>query len=142
MLDRAIVALVVLALVAGVSLLVRAFARRRVEQVVGTTLPTALTARIPGRAPAIVYFYGAHCADCRQQAVALEKLAGGQGIAIARVDAASESALAEKLSIMTVPSTVLVDSGRRVRAVNLGFRAHDDLLAQLRDLGEVAAGVA
>ncbi len=142
MLERAIVALLVIALVAGVSMLVRASARRRVEQVLGAPLPATLAAKLPGRRPAIVYFYGAHCADCRRQAAVLEKLASGQGIAIARVDAAGEGALAETLSVMTVPSTILVDSGRRVRAVNLGFRAHDDLLAQVRGLGETTASVA
>jgi thioredoxin-like negative regulator of GroEL len=140
--ERAVVALLVIVLVIGVSLLVRAVTRRRIKQVMGTALPAALTARLPGRTPAIAYFYGAHCADCRQQAAVLEKLAAGQGIAIARVDAASEGALAETLSIMTVPSTVLIDSGRHVRAINLGFRSHDDLLAQLRDLDEAAVSVA
>jgi thioredoxin-like negative regulator of GroEL len=142
MVDRAIVAVLVIIAVVGVSLLIQAFARRRVKQVVGSTLPTALTERLPGRAPAIIYFYGAHCADCRQQAVVLEKLAGGQGIAVARVDAASESDLADALSVMTVPSTVVVDIGRRIHAVNLGFRSHDHLLAQLHGLGAATTSVA
>jgi thiol-disulfide isomerase/thioredoxin len=142
MADRAIVAVLVIIAVVGVTLLLQAFSRRRVEQVVGTSLPAALVGRLPGRAPAIIYFYGAHCADCRQQAVVLEKLATGQGIAVARVDAASESDLADALSVMTVPSTVVVDIGRRIRAVNLGFRTHDHLLAQLRGLGDTTTSVA
>ena len=142
MVERAVVALLAVLIVMGVSYLVRTLARRRVEQVVGTILPSALVERLHGRAPAIVYFYGAHCADCRHQAVVLEKLADTYRIAVARVDAASESGLADTLSVMTVPSTVLVDAGRRVRAVNLGFRTHDALLAQVRGLGEAGANVA
>jgi hypothetical protein len=142
MVERAIVASLLIVIVLGVSVAVRTFARRRVEQKVGTTLPPALAGRLPGRAPAIVYFYGAHCVDCRHQSVVLGKLAAAQGIAVARVDAASESALADSLAVMTVPSTVVVDAARRIRAVNLGFRTHDALLAQLRGLGEAGTDVA
>ena len=142
MVERTIVALLLIAIVLGVSVAVRSVARRRVERMMGTILPPALVGRLPGGSPGIVYFYGAHCADCRHQAVVLENLAAAQGIAVTRVDAVSESALASALAVMTVPSTVVVDAARRVRAVNLGFRTRDALLAQLRCLGDATTGVA
>jgi thiol-disulfide isomerase/thioredoxin len=142
MLERTVIALILIALVLIVALAVRARVRRRVGQAVGTSLPPALAARLPGPGPAIVYFYGPHCADCRRQSVVLERLAADQGIAVAHVDAASESALAGTFAIMTVPSTLVIDAAGRVRAINLGFRPYDALRAHLRDFGEAPADVA
>ncbi|MGH2344443.1 MAG: thioredoxin family protein [Chloroflexota bacterium] len=142
MIERTVIALILIALVLVVSLAVRAHTRRRTAKAVGTSLPVALTQRLPGRGPAIVYFYGPHCADCRHQAAVLQRLAADRGIAVARVDATRESSLADTLAVMTVPSTMVVDATRHVRAVNLGFRPYDDLFAQLRDLGEATAEVA
>jgi len=142
MLERTIIALILIALVLIVAFAVRARTRRRVDRVVGTCLPPALAARLPGRGPAIVYFYGPHCADCRRQSAVLERLAADQGIAVARVDAASESALAGKFAIMTVPSTLLINAAGQVRAINLGFRPYDTLRAHVRELREATADVA
>jgi len=131
--ERAVILVVLAAVVLGGSLLARSMARRRASGVLGQRLPTELSRRLTGPGPSIVYFYGRHSADCRRQSLILDRLAHDQGIVVTRIDAAREDSIAGALSVLTVPSTVVVDDARRVWAINLGLRPGDMLLAQLRD---------
>jgi len=131
MVERAIILVALAVVVLGGSLLARWVARRRTSGALGRRLPAELAGRLTSPGPSIVYFYGRHCADCRRQSIILDQLAQDQGIAVTRVDAARENAIAGALAVMTVPSTVVVDDARRVRAINLGLRPRDILLAQL-----------
>jgi thiol-disulfide isomerase/thioredoxin len=133
MLERLVVVLVLLILVVVVSLAVRSVARRRVAAAKGQVLPDGLRARLSGHAPGIVYFYGPHCATCRQQVKILDQLADDDGVAVVRVDATREPDLADALAVATVPTTVTVDDRGAVRAINLGFRSRDELAAQLSE---------
>lgn len=128
------VVVVLAAVVIGLSLLIRGNARRQANAVLSRRLPADLAARMGGEGPGIIYFYGAHCADCRQQSIIVEQLAREEGIALTRIDAAHETEMASALAVMTVPSTVIFDAARRVQAVNLGFRSRAALAAQLRGL--------
>jgi thioredoxin-like negative regulator of GroEL len=142
MLERGMLVIGLALAVLVVALVVRAIVRRRAVDTEGQQLPDALLKRLPGRDAGIVYFYGPHCGTCRQQAAILDRLSGDDGIAVVRVDATSETALADALAVMTVPATVIVDGARRVRAVNLGLRSRDALLTQLRDRAGLTAGAA
>ena len=142
MLERSaiVVGLIVAVLVA--SLAIRTLTRRRAAAAEGRELPGELRVRFPDHGPGIVYFYGPRCGSCRQQAAILDSLSNDDGVAVVRVDAASETALADALAVMTIPATVVVDSARVVRAVNLGLRSRDELTAQLRDLAGFPTAVA
>ena len=142
MLERALFVTVLVAAVLVAAMLVRAIARRRVAAATGRSLPDALRARFPRRGPGIVYFYGPHCGTCRQQAAILDSLSRDDAIAVVRVDASSEAALAGALAVMTVPATVVVDGALNVRAVNLGLRSRSALVSQLRDFAALPAGAA
>jgi thiol-disulfide isomerase/thioredoxin len=132
--ERAII-VVALAVVVLIGVLAaRVAARRRVGAAMGMELPSDLAARLQGSGAGIIYFHGVHCADCRVQAAILSRLAGETGVSVAPVDAAREAEMASALAVMTVPSTVIVDRWRRVRAINLGFRGREALEAQLLGL--------
>ncbi len=88
----------------------------------------------PGR-PAVVAFSTPGCAACRaQQAPALERLRADQGQAVTVLSllATEHPALVERLGILTVPATVVLDAAGAVRRVNLGFTDAPQLAAQLR----------
>ena len=137
--ERLLVVIGLVAVVFLVSLAVRSYARRRTAATVGAELPSALHGRVPERQQSIVYFYGPHCGACRQQRAILERLSLEMDVPVLAIDAASETAVAGALGVLTVPSTVIVDRARRVRAVNLGFRAAQALVSQLRETAHAAA---
>jgi thiol-disulfide isomerase/thioredoxin len=122
-----------------VSLIVRAVARRRVAAVEGHQLPEPLGRRLPVGEPGIVYFYGPHCAPCRQQSAILDEMTSDAGVAVIRVDATVEQDLADALAVATVPTTIVVDGAHTVRAINMGFRPMGSLLTQLRAIVPVGA---
>jgi thioredoxin-like negative regulator of GroEL len=136
MVERAgiVLAVVVLALLAAY--VVRARARRQYAELNLTGLSAELAARLPISTPGIVYFYGPHCATCRQQAGVLDWLAETENVQMARIDASKETQLADELGVMTVPTTVVVDGSKRVRSVNPGFRGAEILREQLLSVGE------
>jgi len=75
--------------------------------------------------------------DCRQchtmQTPALERLvtAYGAKVQVEKVDAVQEPALAQQYRVMTVPSTVVLDTYGRVQAVNYGFAPTKRLAEQI-----------
>ncbi len=107
--------------------------------------PRLLTRRLEGGAlaalglngrPAVLAFTSPDCAACEAtQHPALEELSvrtGGQ-VDIREVNVLAAGSLVRALGIFSVPSTVVVDGGGRVVAVNIGYAATDRLLAQLPD---------
>ncbi len=131
--DATLIRLVVVALLAAAFLAIALVSQRRVRQrtaaVQSAPVPEALLARLPASQSVIVAFSGPHCPSCRQQATALEGLNGV--VHILKIDASQEPALASALAVATVPTTVVIDASRRIRAINLGFRPASTLLAQL-----------
>jgi thiol-disulfide isomerase/thioredoxin len=75
--------------------------------------------------------------DCRQchtmQAPALERLVTtyGEKIHVEKVDAVQEPVLAQQYRVMTVPSTVVLDTRGQVQAVNYGFAPTKRLAEQI-----------
>ena len=142
MLERGLLVLGLTIVVLVAALVVRAIARRRAAAATGRSLPDELRARLPARGPGIVYFYGPHCGTCGQQAAILDRLSEDAGVAVVRIDATREAALADAFAVAAVPTTVIVDGARTVRAVNLGLRSREALTAQLRELAAVPAAAA
>jgi thioredoxin 1 len=133
--ERIAIVIVLATVVMAASLILRTVARRRAARAAGQELPLELQEQLPDRAPGIVYFYGAHCASCRQQGAVLDRLAAEDSVAVIRIDATTNTSLTDVFGIMTVPSTVVVDSLGTVRSVNLGLRSRDALLSQLEEPG-------
>lgn len=90
----------------------------------------------PGR-PAVVAFSTPTCAECRtRQAPALVRLRAelGDAVTVRTLAAPEHPELVERLGVLTVPATAVVDARGTVRALNLGFADAVRLAAQVRDL--------
>ncbi len=95
--------------------------------------PAELAGLSLAAAPAVLYFTTPTCAQCRfQQTPALaqvqERLAGLQ---VLKLDAIEHQRLADYYHVMTVPTTVVLDSRRRPVAINHGLATAERLLAQV-----------
>ena len=95
--------------------------------------PAELAGLLLASGPAVLYFTTPTCAQCRfQQTPALaqvqERLAGLQ---VLKLDAVEHQRLADYYHVMTVPTTVVLDSQRRPVAVNHGVATAERLLTQL-----------
>jgi len=91
---------------------------------------------IPGT-PGILYFTTPDCVTCRAaQKPALRELAQRLpgGVQVIEVDAADDTATARKWSVLSVPTTFVLDRLGTPRQVNHGFASTDKLLAQLAAL--------
>lgn len=130
--DRlAILAALALALVLAV-LMARGWARARTRRVAATPagdLWQALGTSPDGR-PTIVAFKGPACRECTVQAREIEHL-GEPGVRILELDASDREDVARTFGVLTVPTTVVLDGGGRVEAVNHGLAQRATLSAQL-----------
>jgi thiol-disulfide isomerase/thioredoxin len=89
---------------------------------------------LPHGQPAIVAFSLPTCGECRaRQAPALSRLHAqfGTAIQVTTLRADTHAELANKLGIMTVPSTVVLDPQGAVRYLNQGFADEQRLAEQL-----------
>jgi hypothetical protein len=134
-----IVLLVALALLAGWGLL-RLWRAARVRRL-GAATP--LAGLVPAGRPAVVAFSTPTCTECHtRQAPALARLAValGEDITIQSLSALDHPELVERVGILTVPATVVLDAGGTVRHLNLGYQSDAKLRAQVGAL--VATGAA
>ena len=116
----------------------RFVARRRLRRLQAEpdgALLAHLGARADGR-PTLVQFSTPSCAACltaQMPAVAeVEAHVGARQLRVVHVDAAHQPDVAHAFGIMTVPSTVVLDSAGRVAAVNHGFASSQQLVEQLQ----------
>ena len=85
----------------------------------------------------ILAFSSEDCRQCHQfQTPALQKVqeALGDTISIVEIDATSETELAERYHVLTVPTTVMLDREGRVLAINYGFANTRKLLEQVDEI--------
>ena len=88
----------------------------------------------PGR-PAIVAFSTPSCAECRtRQAPALARLSAavGDAVVVRSLSALDHPDLVQRVGILTVPATVVLDAAGAVRHLNLGYASDGKLREQLQ----------
>jgi len=136
MLERTLLALALLALVAGAIAAARWWLGRRDTRILrelrsgersrGDTTATAL-------GPRVVYFTTRSCVVCRlQQEPALDALARERvELRIERHDAVEEQPIADMYGVLSVPTTAVYDAGGELVAINRGFAPVAVLAAQL-----------
>jgi thiol-disulfide isomerase/thioredoxin len=135
MIERIFILLALATAVALAFLLWRTLQRQRLRTL---ALETPFTAFVPAGHPAVIAFSLSTCSDCRaRQAPALQRLSTqlGTGVTIVTLNAAEHSALAERLGLLTVPSTAVLDARGAVRYVNQGFADEGRLQEQIAALG-------
>jgi hypothetical protein len=127
-----IAALAAIAVVAGVLWLQRSSQRR----LLGRVAPG-----VGGGTADILYFTGENCTMCHvAQRPALRRLGDTMtDLKVTEIDVAADPQAARAYRVMTLPTTVVLDAGGRVSALNAGFASE----ARLRTQVETArAGVA
>lgn len=130
MIARLLLATALLTLVTLLALAARTVARRRQARLLGHAVATGGSR---GTAT-ILYFSGPHCRVCHTlQEPALQRLASDAPlpIEVRQLDATVEQALARQFNVLTVPTTIVLDPGGTVKAINNGFASERQLRAQL-----------
>lgn len=96
-------------------------------------IPSELSGLLLGSGPAVLYFTTATCAQCRfQQTPALTQVEQRlDGLQVVKLDAVENRDLADFYHVLTVPTTVVLDSHRRPVAINHGLAPADRLLSQV-----------
>jgi hypothetical protein len=93
-----------------------------------------LAGLIPAGRPAVVAFSTPTCAECRtRQAPALARLRStlGDSVTVRSLSALEHPDLVDRIGILTVPATVILDPRGRVRDLNLGYANEERLREQL-----------
>lgn len=93
-----------------------------------------LSGGVANAAVRILVFSSADCRQCHtMQAPAVQRVlvARGDVVSAEEIDAPNTPELAERYHVMTVPTTVVLDSAGRAHAVNYGFTSTVKLLTQI-----------
>ena len=85
----------------------------------------------------ILAFSSSDCRQCHElQIPALQRVldARGSKVSVAEVDAPNSPELTQRFRVLTVPSTVVLDTAGRAHAVNYGFANTQRLLEQVDEV--------
>jgi thiol-disulfide isomerase/thioredoxin len=132
-LSRLLIAAVLIASTAGVYKAVTAFilarARRRGQHLAQFT---------PGK-PGVLYFTTPDCVTCKAAQKpalkALESRLPGQ-VQVIEIDAQDNAPLARVWSVLSVPTTFVLDRTGKPRQVNYGYASTEKLFGQIAALGQ------
>ncbi len=130
MLERVLIVAVIALAAALLYALWRHWQQRQLQGLQETppTLPTS----VQGGKPAVLYFTTQECAQCRlQQTPILAQLQARLDVAVHKLDAIEQRALADLYGIMTVPSTVVLNPELRPVAINQGVAPLQKLQRQI-----------
>lgn len=124
-LERAVISLALLALLAIAYMGLRRWHVRRIGRRSGY-----------GYRPALLYFRSDHCAPCVTQSRLLQQLPEQvtKQITIERIDAERERDTADSFGIFTLPTILLLDRQGSVRHVNYGLTDAGKLARQLESV--------
>jgi hypothetical protein len=131
MIDRVLILVLVAALIMagwGTLRLWRAWRLRRLAS------DTPLAGLIPAGRPAIVAFSTPTCAECHtRQAPALARVSAALGdvVTVRSLSALDHPDLVDRIGILTVPATIVLDHQGHVRNLNLGYASYERLRMQV-----------
>ncbi len=132
MITRLLLLTLGIALFAASVWLWRRFVAWRLTRLAQADLPMTASSTPDDAQPSLLFFTAEWCAQCKlSQSPILAQLAELTGVPVQTVDAVAEEALARHFGVMTVPTTVVLDRGRRPVAVNYGLASLQTLQAQL-----------
>ena len=89
--------------------------------------------------PGVVFFTTSDCVTCKvAQRPALQALSArfAGRVQVIEVDALDNAALAKKWSVLSVPTTFVLDRNGTPRQVNHGFASAEKLFGQIDSLGQ------
>lgn len=135
MLERALIALLLVVGTVMVYRLVIAWQRQQVNRIKAAN--DEARRQIKAGRPAIVYFTTPGCVPCRtQQQPALVQIAEdlGHDVQIIQVDATEHPESADRWGVLSAPTTFVIDATGKTRSVNHGVATADRLRQQLAQL--------
>lgn len=110
----------------------RLWQRRHLQKLRTVMAPVHLPPDVAGGKPTVLYFSTSECVQCRlQQAPILTQLQSRLDVAVHHIDALEQQSLANFYGIMTVPTTVVLDSELRPVAINHGVTPLQTLQNQI-----------
>lgn len=129
MIERLLIGLGVLVLIALLGFLVQRWQRHRVLAIASTR---SIGSSANGR-PQILSFYGPGCGACVTQKQELEHLQQSErdGVSIRLVDAVADCDLALDFGVVVVPTTLVARADGQIVAATSGVVRRDQLVAQL-----------
>jgi len=131
-LERLLIVFVAMLAIALLYRLWRLWQHRRLQKLRTVMAPIHLPPGVAGGKPTVLYFSTSECAQCRlQQAPILTQLQSRLDVAVHHIDALEQQALANFYGIMTVPTTVVLDSELRPVAINHGVAPLQTLQSQI-----------
>lgn len=85
--------------------------------------------------PILLYFWTSDCAQCKPQEREIEKAINGlresgKILEVYKYNALEEQALAKEMQVMTVPTTILLDSQGAIAAWNAGLTQNQKIVEQ------------
>ena len=98
-----------------------------------------LPASVTSRYPPLLYFWSSECAQCKPQEYHIEqakKILSGRGktLRVLKLNAVEELKLAKALQVVTVPTTIFIDSQGKITAWNPGLTQAQTLVEQYRTI--------
>lgn len=132
MIERALIALALLALGLIIYRLFSQHQRRRASALAAARDP--VLAHVPPGVPTIVYFTTPSCLSCRTvQAPALARLQAALPgeLAVVRIDAVEQPDAAARWGVLTAPTTFVLTAEGHTTAVNYGAVDEHTLIRQL-----------
>lgn len=134
MVERVMILLIVIVAAIGLWQLWRYYQGKQLLQLASASVPDTLAGRLPP-GPTVLYFTGAHCAQCRlQQTPILTQLVHAVKINLHTVDAVEEESIARFYGVMTLPTTVLLDRSHTPKVINHGLASLPQLRQQVTEL--------
>ena len=134
MVERVMILLIVIVAAIGLWQLWRYYQGKQLLQLASANVPDTLAGRLPP-GPTVLYFTGAHCAQCRlQQTPILTQLVHAVKINLHTVDAVEEESIARFYGVMTLPTTVLLDRSHTPKVINHGLASLPQLRQQVTEL--------
>ncbi len=136
MIERLLIALVLLALGA---ILYRVYTARQLKRTSATNAIDPLLMGARPNTPIILYFTTPDCVPCRTvQMPVLDKLQTdlGENLQVIKVDATERPQDADRWGVLCSPTTFVIDSNGRTRAVNHGTAFYHTLRQQLSGVVE------
>jgi thiol-disulfide isomerase/thioredoxin len=125
--------------IAGFAILVKSFGFLRQWRAQTSSIAHRLPAGLKSEEPSLLYFWSNGCAQCKPQERQIEQaketlLQTGQKFSVVKVNALEEQQLASLMHVMTVPTTVLLDSHGNISALNPGLTPWRTLVEQFRSV--------
>lgn len=132
--------LIIVALLAIIAVVAyQLFTRRQLARIAVQINTDPILLGLNPNLPTIVYFTTPNCIPCKtQQQPAIHKVRETQEIQVVQIDATENPDAASRWGVMSAPTTFVLDSNFKPKAVNHGVANEAKLLKQVNEAIQIA----